>query len=67
MKAIMEDPLVKEAFAVLEQRQIDVFTGPARSEAQLKEAHLMVRALRDVRDQLTSIIDDGKLLERRLK
>jgi hypothetical protein len=64
-KALLEDPLLKEAFDVVENEQISLFTEQVCSAEQLMEAHRMVRALRLLKDQLTSFIVDGKLLERR--
>ena len=64
-KALLEDPLLKEAFDVLENAQISMFTTQVCDAEQLMEAHRMVRALRLLKDQLASVIVDGKLLERR--
>jgi hypothetical protein len=64
-KALLEDPLLKEAFDVLENAQIGLFTTQVCDAEQLMEAHRMVRSLRMLKDQLTSFIVDGKLLERR--
>ena len=61
----MEDPLLKEAFDVLENAQIGLFTTQVCDAEQLMEAHRMVRSLRMLKDQLTSFIVDGKMLERR--
>jgi len=65
-KVLLGDPLLKEAFDVLEKEQIGLFTTQVCDAEQLMEAHRMVRALRLVRDQLTSFVTDGKLLERRI-
>ena len=64
-KALLEDPLLKEAFDVLENAQISMFATQVCDAEQLMEAHRMVRSLRLLKDQLTSFIVDGKLLERR--
>lgn len=64
-KALIEDPLLTEALDMLEKEQISLFTEQVCSAEQLMEAHRMVRALRLLRDQLTSYVIDGKLLERR--
>jgi hypothetical protein len=64
-KALLEDPLLKEAMDVLENAQISLFTDQACSAEQLMEAHRMIRALRMLKDELTSVITDGKLFERR--
>ena len=64
-KALLEDPLLKEAFDVLENAQISAFTTQVCDAEQLMEAHRMVRSLRMLKDQLTSFIVDGKMLERR--
>ena len=64
-KALLDDPLLKEAFDVLENAQISLFTSQVCEAEQLMEAHRMVRALRLLKEQLTSVITDGKLLERR--
>jgi hypothetical protein len=64
-KALLEDPLLKEAFDVLENAQISAFTTQVCDAEQLMEAHRMVRSLRMLKEQLTSFIIDGKLLERR--
>lgn len=64
-KALLEDPLLIEAFDVLESEQIGLFTDNVCSAEQLMEAHRMVRALRLVKDRLASIVTDGKMLDRR--
>lgn len=64
-KTILDDPLFKEAFDVLESAQISLFTTQVCDAEQLMEAHRMVRALRLLKDQLASYVTDGKLLERR--
>jgi hypothetical protein len=64
-KALLEDPLLKEALDVLENAQIGLFTTQVCDAEQLMEAHRMVRSLRMLKDQLTSFIVDGKMLERR--
>jgi hypothetical protein len=64
-KSLLEDPLLKEAFDVLENAQIGLFTTQVCNPEQLMEAHRMVRSLRLLKDQLTSFITDGKLLDRR--
>lgn len=66
-KAILEDPLFKGAFDVLENEQIRVFTDVSCNSEQIMEAHRSVRALRLLRDQFASVILDGKLLERRVE
>ena len=64
-QALLEDRLLKEAFDVLENAQISAFTTQVCDAEQLMEAHRMVRSLRMLKDQLTSFIVDGKMLERR--
>lgn len=64
-KALLEDPLLKEAFDVVQNAQIAVFTSPLCSDAEVMEANRMVRALRLLKDHLTSVVTDGKMLERR--
>jgi hypothetical protein len=64
-KSLLEDPLLKEAFDVIESAQISLFTTQVCNAEQLMEAHRMVRSLRLLKDQLTSVVTDGKLLERR--
>lgn len=66
-KTLINDPLLKEAFDVLENEQISIFTDQACDAEQIMEAHRMVRALRRLRDELTSVIIDGKLLERQIE
>ncbi len=66
-KALLEDPLLKEAFDVLENAQISKFTDSVCDAEQLMEAHRMVRALRLFREQLTSFVTDGKLLDQRVR
>ena len=66
-KTLLADPLLKEAFDMLEKAQISLFTDQVCSAEQLMEAHRMVRALRLLQDQLTSFVTDGKLLERRVE
>jgi len=64
-KTLLADPLLKEAFDVLQNAQISLFTENVCDAEQLMEAHRMVHALRLLKDQLASYITDGKLLERR--
>jgi hypothetical protein len=66
-KALIDDPLLKEAFDVLESAQISVFTSQGCAPEQIMEAHRMIRSLRELREQLDSVIVDGKLLERRIE
>jgi hypothetical protein len=66
-KALLDDPLLKEAFDVLESAQISLFTDQACSAEQLMEAHRMFQALRLFRDQLTAVINDGKMLAKRIE
>lgn len=66
-KAIVDDPLFKEAFSVLIDEQMSVVGTETCTDEQLMEAHRMVRALRRVQDRLSDVILDGKLLERRLE
>lgn len=65
-RALLDDPLLKEAFDVLEFAQINAFTTQVCSAEQLMEAHRMVRALRMLKEQLNSVVTDGKLFERRV-
>ena len=64
-KALLDDPILKEAFDVIEKAQISTFTDQVCDAEQLMEAHRTVRALRLLQGQLTSFITDGTLLERR--
>ena len=64
-KALLEDPLLKEAFDVLQDAQIAVFTSDVCSHEQLTEAHRLVRALNALRVQLASIVIDGKMFDHR--
>lgn len=63
-KALINDPLFKEAFDVLHSAQIGIFTGDLCNPEQLMEAHRMVRALHMLKQQLENVIVTGKLLER---
>ena len=65
-KALLDDPLLKDAFDVLLEEQ-RALMGTECTDAQLQEAHRMVRALRRVQDRLTAIVTDGKMLERRIE
>ena len=65
-KALINDPLFKEAFDVLHSAQIGVFTGDLCSPEQLAEAHRMVRALRMLKEELENVIVTGKLLDRQV-
>lgn len=65
-KVLLEDPLLKEAFDVIENAQISLFTTQVCNAEQLMEAHRMVRALRLLKDQLNDVVTDGKLFERRV-
>lgn len=63
-KALINDPLFKEAFDVLHSAQIGIFTGDLCNSEQLAEAHRMVRALRALREQFENVINTGKMLDR---
>jgi hypothetical protein len=63
-KALINDPLFKEAFDVLHSAQIGVFTGDLCSPEQLAEAHRMVRALRMLKEELENVMVTGKLFDR---
>jgi hypothetical protein len=63
-KALINDPLFKEAFDVLHSAQIGVFTGDLCSPEQLAEAHRMVRALRMLKEELENVMITGKLFDR---
>jgi len=65
-KALINDPLFKEAFDVLHSAQIGVFTSDVCSPEQLAEAHRMVRALRMLKEELENVIVTGKLLDRQI-
>lgn len=62
-KTLLADPLLNEAFDVIQNAQISIFTENVCDAEQLMEAHRMVRALRLLKDQLASYVTDGKLLE----
>lgn len=64
-KALLDDPLFKEAFDVLKSEQIAVFTSNVCNHEQLTEAHRMVRALNALRDHFASIVIDGKMFDHR--
>jgi len=66
-KTLLDDPLLNEAFNVVQNAQVSLFTEQVCDAEQLMEAHRMVRALRLLKDQLTSYITDGALLERRIE
>jgi hypothetical protein len=66
-KALINDPLFKEAFDVLHSAQIRVFTGDLCNSEQLAEAHRMVRALRMLKEELENVIITGQLLDRKQK
>ena len=66
-KQLLDDPLLKEAFVMVENEQISLFTEQVCSAEQLMEAHRMVRALRLLKDQLAAYVVEGKLLERRIE
>ena len=65
-KTLLADPLLNEAFDVVQNAQISLFTDNVCDAEQLMEAHRMVRALRLLKDQLASYVMDGRLLERRM-
>jgi len=63
-KALINDPLFKEAFDVLHSAQIGIFTGDLCNSEQLAEAHRMVRALRALKEHFENVIVTGKMLDR---
>lgn len=66
-KALLADPLLLEAFDVVTSYHTAVFADRVSTAEQLMEAHLMVRALRDVKAQLHTVIVDGQLFDQREK
>lgn len=64
-RALLDDPLFNEAFDVVQNAQISLFTTQVCSAEQLMEAHRMVRALRLLREQFEAVVLNGKLLDRR--
>lgn len=64
-KALLEDPLLKEAFDMVHNAQVEAFTSDLCSDEQIMEARRVVRALRLVKDHLTSVVTTGKMLEKR--
>lgn len=63
-KQIFEDDVFKDAFNMVLNAQVGVFTHPTASEEEIMEAHRMVRALSQLKGHLQSFVTDGKLLER---
>jgi hypothetical protein len=66
-RAILEDELVAEAFAVLERRAQETWAHslPADSEGR-ERAYRELRALQALRAELEAWIRDGKVAERAL-
>src|SRR3972149_3454959 len=67
-KAIMEDPLMVEAFAMLEQRLIEglIATNP-RDAIGRENAYRMIHAQRLIRDLLHAIIASGGMAAKELE
>lgn len=65
-RVLLEDPLLKEAFDVLESEQVRIFTGDLCNPEQIMEAHRMVRALRQVQAYLAERVTDQKMHEARI-
>jgi hypothetical protein len=66
-KAIINDPIFVEAFDVVLSNQTAVFASMDATESQIMEAHRMVRALKAVKDQILSVMIDGKVFEHRMQ
>jgi hypothetical protein len=63
-KAILNDPLFKEACDVIEYAQVRAFTDEVCGPDQLMEAHRMVRALKLLKGELENVMITGKLFDR---
>lgn len=63
-KQILEDDVFKEAFNMVLNAQVGVFTHPSSSEEDIMEAHRVVRALTQLKGHMQSFVTGGKLLER---
>lgn len=63
-RALLADPVLREAIDGLRADQIAIFTGNAPDEAAL-EARRMVRALDALEARLKSFEDDEAIFERR--
>jgi hypothetical protein len=67
-RALLEDPLLAEAFAVLEQSYIEGWRSTPVMAAQAREhiwAHL--KALEQVRAHLTSVLKSGQMSRQQLE
>lgn len=67
-QALLEDPILKEAFQVLEAELIAAWVAtPARDVNGRENAFRMVHAIRKSRDLLHSYVSNGKVAEAEIK
>lgn len=63
-KALAEDPLITEAFALIEANVIRVWKSSEPSETQLRErCHVVTAVLGQFRTNLAQMISDGKVAQ----
>lgn len=65
-KSLMRDPLIVEAFDVLEGKYIDAWKDSSSSEGERETLFQMYQALMVVRGHLTEVIETGDLAKMEL-
>lgn len=67
-KRIMDDAILKEAFAAIKERQINVIKSSELSQTDRREtAFKIMKAVDEVWYQLQSWVNEGKLIDDRRK
>lgn len=67
-QALLDDPLLSEAFTVIEQEILTVWkASPARDEAGREKLWLMQQMLRRVKTHLESVVQSGTLAKATVK
>ncbi len=60
--ALLDDPILKEAFDLLEAEAVNAWASSAAAQQQEREwAFLMLKAVRRVRGNLEAVIAEGKI------
>ena len=65
---LLEDPILKEAFEVMEREMVEAWAAsPARDVNGRENAFKMVHAIRKTRDLLRSYVSNGKLADAEIR
>ena len=67
-RQLLEDPLLKEAFSIMERDIIEMFAScPERDKEGLQLLQQHLRNVRKLKNILLGIIENGKLIEHQIR